>query len=77
MLACTAPRWTRSSANTGCASYLNAPEAERQALLDARSPTRARCSHWNPPFETTNMIIATWRMMAEAHRRYGSRVIDT
>ena len=61
-----------------CESYLNAPEAERQALLEREIANPRPLFPLEPAFsDTTNMIIATWRMMAEAHRRYGSRVIDT
>ena len=27
--------------------------------------------------EATNKIIATWRMVAQAHKQYGKQVIDT
>src|SRR5215510_13212317 len=61
------------------AHYAALPEADKQALL-SREITNPR------PFfpaditalsETTQRIIATWRMISEAHQRYGPAVIDT
>ncbi len=61
-----------------CEAYEHLPEEERQALLSAEIDNRRPFFPVEPAFsETTNRIIATWRMIAEAHRRYGKQVIDT
>jgi phosphoenolpyruvate carboxylase len=62
-----------------CPDYLKLPEAEKQQLL-AREIGNLR------PFfptdvssfsETTQRVIATWRMIAAAHKQYGEIVIDS
>ena len=61
------------------ADYSALPEAEKQALLTAEISNR------RPLFpteigiftETTQRIIRTWRMIAQAHRKYDAIVIDT
>jgi len=61
-----------------CDDYQNAPEAERQALLAREIANPRPLFPPEPDFsEAANQVIATWRMIAEAHRRYGPRVIDT
>jgi len=61
-----------------CESYLDAPEEERQALLAREIANPRPLFPPEPAYsDATNMIIATWRMIAEAHRRYGPRVIGT
>jgi phosphoenolpyruvate carboxylase len=60
-------------------AYQNMPEAERQALLTAeidnpRPLFPAETGHFSP---NTQMIIATWRMIAQAYRQFGTGVIDT
>jgi phosphoenolpyruvate carboxylase len=59
--------------------YTNLPEAEKQALLtreigNLRPLFPADTSRFSP---TTQTVIATWRMVAEAHRRFGTGVVDT
>ncbi|MCC6800301.1 MAG: phosphoenolpyruvate carboxylase, partial [Anaerolineae bacterium] len=61
-----------------CESYQDAPEEERQALLAREIASPRPLLPLEPEYsDTTNMVIATWRMIAEAHRRYGPRVIGT
>jgi len=58
--------------------YANLPEAERQALLTAEIGHQRPLFPVDPHFgPITNEVIATWRMIAEMHRRYGTAVIDT
>ncbi|NLX10546.1 MAG: phosphoenolpyruvate carboxylase [Chloroflexi bacterium] len=59
-------------------NYLDLPEAEKQALL-AREIANPR-----PLFpaaldfsDATNRVIETWRLIADAHARYGPAVIDS
>src|SRR5439155_7036278 len=61
------------------ANYAALPEADKQALLsrEITNPRPFFPSDTTPFSETTQRIIATWRMIAEAHRRYGPAVIDT
>lgn len=59
-------------------SYLGLPEADKQALLTLEIANPRPFFPIEPDFsEATNRIIATWRMIAQAHRRYGKIVIDT
>ncbi|MFN8372772.1 MAG: phosphoenolpyruvate carboxylase [Anaerolineae bacterium] len=58
--------------------YLKLPEEQKQTLLTNEIanprplfPIEARFSH------DTNLVIATWRMIGEAHKRYGTVVIDS
>lgn len=61
-----------------CEHYLDLPESEKQALLLREIDNPRPLFPVEPTFsETTNMIIATWRMMATAHRQYGPAVLDT
>jgi len=61
-----------------CESYENASEAERQALLAREIANPRPLFPAEPAFSpVTNRVIATWRMIAEAHRRYGPQVIGT
>ena len=61
-----------------CDSYLALPEADRQMLLTMEIANPRPFFPIEPTFsEATNRIIATWRMIAQAHRRYGKIVIDT
>lgn len=60
-------------------SYAQLPEAEKQVLLtreihNARPFFPVDASRFS---EITQRVIATWRMIAEAHRRYSPIVIDT
>jgi len=59
--------------------YPNLPEAEKQALLlreiDSRRPLfPGDLSSFS---EVTQRVVSTWRMVAEAHRRFSVGVIDT
>ncbi len=60
-------------------TYLALPEADKQALLlreleNPRPLFPADISRFTPATQT---IIRTWRMIAEAHRRFSTGVIDT
>ena len=61
------------------AHYATLPEADKQALLsrEIANPRPFFPGDTTPFSETTQRIIATWRMLAEAHRCYGPTVIDT
>jgi phosphoenolpyruvate carboxylase len=61
------------------AHYAALPEAEKQALLsrEIANPRPFFPADITALSETSQYIIATWRMIAEAHRRYGPAVIDT
>ena len=60
------------------AHYTTVPEADKQALLsrEIANPRPFFPADTTALSETTR-IIATWRMLAEAHRCYGPAVIDT
>lgn len=61
-----------------CEDYQALPEIEKQALLTREIQNPRPFFPVEPQFsETTNRIIATWRMIAKAHRLYGSYVIDS
>jgi phosphoenolpyruvate carboxylase len=61
-----------------CDDYAALPEEEKQALLTREIANPRPFFPLDPHFsETTNRVIATWRMVAEAHRRYGQVVIDS
>ncbi len=61
-----------------CENYLDLPEDEKQVQLLCEIVNPRPLFPVEPAFsDTTNMIIATWRMIADAHRRYGPDVIDT
>jgi phosphoenolpyruvate carboxylase len=59
--------------------YAALPEADKEALLsrEIANPRPFFPADTTPFSETTQRIIATWRMIAEAHRHYGPAVIDT
>jgi len=53
------------------------PETEKQALLLREIQSTRPLFPVDPAFdETTNRVIATWRMVAKAHRKFGTRVTD-
>lgn len=57
--------------------YAKLPEDEKQAILNHELLSKRPLFPLEPAFsETTNRVIATWRMIARAHRRYGTNVID-
>jgi phosphoenolpyruvate carboxylase len=59
-------------------SYKGLSETEKQALLTREIANPRPFFPIEPQFsEATNRIIATWRMIAQAHRDYGKTVIDT
>jgi phosphoenolpyruvate carboxylase len=59
-------------------AYLSLPEDARQALLAREIASRRPFFPPHPQFSAvTNQVIATWRMMATAHRTYGTVVLDT
>jgi phosphoenolpyruvate carboxylase len=58
--------------------YKTMDEAARQQLLTAELNSPRPLFPVEPKFsDATNRIIATWRMIAEAHKQYGPVVIDT
>ena len=59
-------------------NYTALPESEKQALLNAELNAKRPLFPLEPAFsDTTNRVINTWRMVAKAHRRYGTAVIDS
>ena len=61
-----------------CDRYLDLSERDKQALLLREIDNPRPLFPAEPIFsEIANLVIATWRMMAEAHRQYGPGVIDT
>ncbi len=59
-------------------SYKALSEADKQLLLTMEIANPRPFFPIEPKFsDATNKIIATWRMIAEAHKRYGKQVIDT
>ncbi len=59
-------------------SYLALPEDDKQRLLTMEIANPRPFFPIEPRFsEATNRIIATWRMIAQAQRRYGAIAIDT
>ncbi|MFO7320584.1 MAG: phosphoenolpyruvate carboxylase [Chloroflexota bacterium] len=61
-----------------CEDYLALPEEEKQRLLTREIHTRRPLFPLEPRFsEDTNRVILTWRMIAEAHRRFGKACIDS
>ncbi|MFQ3534323.1 MAG: phosphoenolpyruvate carboxylase [Aggregatilineales bacterium] len=53
------------------------PEAERQAILTREIANSRPLFPAEPRFSAvTEQVIATWRMIARAHRRYGRECID-
>ncbi|HEX3052571.1 MAG TPA: phosphoenolpyruvate carboxylase [Aggregatilineaceae bacterium] len=58
--------------------YLELPEEEKQALLSREIDSRRPLFPVEPQFsEPTNRVIATWRMVCWAQRKYGTAVTDT
>lgn len=58
--------------------YSALPESTRQAFLVREIMTSRPFLPIQPIFsDMTNRLIDTWRMVAEAHQRYGTEVIDT
>ena len=58
--------------------YIGLSEADKQTLLTMEITNPRPFFPIEPNFsDATNKIIATWRMIAEAHKRYGKGVIDT
>ncbi len=61
-----------------CENYLALSEQEKQELLTREIASPRPFFPAEPQFsETANQVIATWRMIARAHRKYGKDVIDT
>jgi len=61
-----------------CPNYLELPETDKQQLLSEEIANPRPFFPVEPRFSpATNTVIATWRMIAEAHRRYSPIVIDT
>ncbi|MCB9438266.1 MAG: phosphoenolpyruvate carboxylase [Anaerolineales bacterium] len=61
-----------------CENFRSLPEIEKQAILNRELANPRPLLPLEPPFTPeTNAIIATWRMIARAHRRYGKASIDT
>jgi len=59
-------------------AYAALPEVEKQALLTHEIGNARPFFPIDPQFsETTNRIIATWRMIGKAHREYGKACIDS
>ncbi|MBC7814105.1 MAG: phosphoenolpyruvate carboxylase, partial [Burkholderiales bacterium] len=58
--------------------YLSLSEDEKQALLTREIANQRPLFPFEPRFsDATNRIIATWRMVAQAHRQYSPIVIDS
>jgi phosphoenolpyruvate carboxylase len=58
--------------------YASLPEAEKQALLTREIENPRPLFPPEPHFsETSNRIIAMWRMISKAHRQFGTAVIDS
>jgi phosphoenolpyruvate carboxylase len=61
-----------------CEHYLKLPEAEKQMLLTREIGNPRPLFPIEPHFShDTNLVIATWRMIGEAHKRYGTVAIDS
>ncbi|NDJ84840.1 MAG: phosphoenolpyruvate carboxylase [Chloroflexi bacterium] len=61
-----------------CEGFRGKSEVEKQAILIAEIENRRPLLPVQLPFsDTTNRIIETWRMIAEAHATHGATVIDT
>ena len=59
-------------------NYTDMPEADKQKLLTHEITNPRPFFPLEPNFsDTTNRVIATWRMIGRAHRRYGTAVIDS
>jgi phosphoenolpyruvate carboxylase len=61
-----------------CDAYADLPESDKQALLRRELQSRRPFFPVEARFsEPTQRIIATWRMIAKAHRQFGRRSIDS
>ncbi|MBE0688645.1 MAG: phosphoenolpyruvate carboxylase [Anaerolineae bacterium] len=61
-----------------CSDYEALPEANKQRLLTNEIASRRPLFPSEPAFgETTNKIIAMWRMIRNVHRLHGVQTIDT
>ena len=62
-----------------CDDYIALPEADKQALLtrEIGNPRPFFPADTAPFSETTQRVIATWRMIAAAHKQYGTIVINS
>ncbi len=61
-----------------CENYLELPEEQKQALLTREIASPRPFFPVEPQFsESANQVIATWRMIANAHKQFGAAVIDT
>jgi phosphoenolpyruvate carboxylase len=61
-----------------CEDFNALPEEEKQDLLTAEIANPRPLFPQEPAFsDTTNLIIRTWRMIAQAHQQYEPVVIDT
>ncbi len=61
-----------------CEDFSTEPESSKQAMLVRELMSSRPFLPIEPAFsEATNRLIDTWRMIAEAHQRYGKEVIDT
>jgi phosphoenolpyruvate carboxylase len=61
-----------------CEAYAELPETDKQALLRRELQSRRPFFPVEARFsEATQRIIATWRMIARAHRQFGRRSIDS
>jgi phosphoenolpyruvate carboxylase len=61
-----------------CSDYLAQPEHEKQELLTREIESPRPLFPVEPNFsDETNRIIDTWRMIARAHRDYGTHAINT
>ncbi len=58
--------------------YLTLPEAEKQALLSREIASHRPLFPVDPELsDTSNRVIATWRMIRRAHRLHGTHAIDS
>ena len=61
-----------------CDDYAGLPEAEKQTLLTREIAGGRPLFPEAPSFSpVTNQVIATWRMIARAHRKHGPACIDS
>ncbi|MFN8531224.1 MAG: phosphoenolpyruvate carboxylase [Anaerolineae bacterium] len=61
-----------------CENFNALPEEEKQVILTAEIRSPRPFFPIEPNFsEITNRVIATWRMIARAHKRYGTHCIDS
>ena len=62
-----------------CDDYIALPEAEKQALLtrEIANPRPFFPADTAPFSDVTQRVVATWRMIAVAHKQYGTVVINS